>query len=901
MTKCRKRMFVLFSGVLVASLVAAAFVSLNIKHASAESEAVYTVNEVAGDNLFTDPGFEALTPEGYRINQPWDIYCADQNNSEHNKTIIIKNDAETAHSGNSYLSIGTNGWTGIAQKIHLTPGDYKLSAYAKGLVKDGNNEYNILNFSAFYNEGSDIGYYESDTLGFSVGKAEINETWQQFYRIFRVDVEKDFVVRVGVNGSATVALDDFSLEKLALDQDTEGNELLVNGNFELNSSGQAESGGEPQGWSFYGGTHGRDWANEAGSNKRNNNSYFGKANIYLVMDVGPEFRAIYQEVTVEENTTYKVSAFVRNWGLPESGFMIGMQTEQNGTWTDVSRATIPNDKFSVNHQNVSAYFTTGAGVTKVRIYLGGNAADQGGAGYSLDEVSMKKVSDIGEADIKLSENVTVGFEAHATPIVKYENGNEISDAMYTVSFESSDTEVATIDDSGTINALKCGTTQITLTVKYIKTGTEKTITKEIEIIEPIDIANVELLLDLTEVKAGEKVYPQVIAKTSSNDEISLDDAEIEYTIANVNVAKLNQDGTFFAVGAGKTSITATVIMNGQRVTSEAAVLTVTGNLIRDGGFETNYDGYIYGLNDYWQGEASEGATRDNYGFDIGGFARAGFGNLFVRMPNDNAPTFSGVVRLWQDIQLEKDAYSLGAYIRRFPGEEGSGKFGGDVWFEIVLLDSDNKETSTKYVSKKDSDSGIGQFDAITFNFEIETMGVYRVYIVAQGDPSNNTGIGFQMDDVSLIQGKTPSRISISLGNNKEGDYVLKLNDTAKINVKALYDDGTEAKADKIKLSFSVSDGELVTVSKDGTVFALAVGETAIKVTADVDGVSIVQTFIIIVEDDEDDEDVNSASVTPSEKKGCSGDLYGVGCLAVLLCVGGVMLLKKKTNNHLGEK
>ena len=76
MTKCRKRMFVLFSGVLVAALVAAAFGSLNIKHASAESEAVYTVNEVAGDNLFTDPGFEALTPEGYRINQPWDIYCA---------------------------------------------------------------------------------------------------------------------------------------------------------------------------------------------------------------------------------------------------------------------------------------------------------------------------------------------------------------------------------------------------------------------------------------------------------------------------------------------------------------------------------------------------------------------------------------------------------------------------------------------------------------------------------------------------------------------------------------------------------------------------------------------------------------------------------------------------------
>ncbi len=1094
MARQRKGLLGLFSVVLAFSMIIMIAAAFERSPVSAEGGAVYTVNDVLDDNLFVDPGFEALTPENYEIDKPWDIYCAKQDGEDKiavNSQIIIKDDEKTAYDGNSYLSINTGGWTGIAQKVYLEPGDYRLSLFAKGLQKDLNGEYNILNFSAFYNDGSgDIGYYESDTISTSVGKTEITESWQQFSRIFRVDIAQTFVVRIGVNGSATVALDHFSLEKLAYAQDTDGEDLFINGNMELNASDE-QAAGDPKGWNFYGEQHGRDFADKAGSNARNNNSYFGNANLWLAMDIAEggadsELRAAYQEVAVEENTTYKVSAFVRNWGIPESGFMIGMQTLQDGNWTDVSVATIPASEFTVPHKNVSAYFTTGAGITSVRFYLGGQAAVQEGAGYSFDEVTLKKVSDLASVSVTLPENVSAGSYAQAQATVSFANENTGFDsAAYTIAWQSSDTAVATIGNDGRISALQSGTTEITATVTSNVTGESKTDTKTLNVAASADLASltvkgeekvmldaegeltlealtsdgsvaaitanmvscatseegivsltvadggkvrveplkagkttvtvtvtrneksvsdtfdlevvtlseieivmdddmmqtttqtvtvnavltdgteisgvtaefaieeetenaptvdgsgvitagsatgeftlnatvnlygtektasqkftvselseletVELSLDLNEIAAGERAYPSVVAKTASGTVINLDNAEVSYTIADKNVAKETTSSgqvVFFAVGAGETEITATVVFNGQTVTSAPVLLTVTGNLLRDGGFETNYAGADGNTNDYWKGEASDGAVKENFGYDIGGFGRTGVGNIFVRMPNsstegDPALTYKGTVRIWQDLELEADAYTLGAYIKRFPGEEGSGKFGGDVWFEAVLLDAEGNETETKFISDKNNDAGIGQFDALTFSFDIETAEVYRIYIVAQADPTDNTGIGFQMDDVSLIQGKVPSRISVTFGDKEDGDYTLKVNETATINVKALYDDGSEAQAENIRLSFSVDDGEIATVSKDGMVFALEVGETTIKITADVDGVSIVRTITLIVEDEGGSEPVSPEPDDNGWTWQWAAIFVPVGLVVVAGAVVAIVLMKKK--------
>lgn len=1077
------------SVILAVALVASLLISLELRPAAAaEDESVATVNDVLGENFLRDPGFEALTPEGYKLNDPWDIYCAKEGEVATNRNIIINNDATRAHTGSSYLKIGVGGWTGIAQKIRLTPGDYRLSVFAKGMEEDVTGSYNKLNFSVFYNEGTDIGYLETDTIGTTVNADEISENWNEFSRIFRVDVEKDFVVRVGVNGTATIALDDFSLEKLAIEQDTDGNNLFVNGGMELNADSE-EDIGDPFGWSFYGAQHGRDYADMAGGNRRNNNSYFGKGNLWFAMDIAggagePELRAAYQTVTVTENTTYKVSAFVRNWGIPQSDFIIGMQTEQDGVWQDVATARIPSAQITVAQKNVAAYFTTGAGVTSVRFYLGGMSAVQDGAGYSFDEVSVKEVSDVDSVALTLPQDVTAGSYAQAEETVMFANGETGFDsAAYAVVYTSTNTNIAEISNDGRITAKVAGTTDVTVTVTSNITGTTKTATETLtvggaaaleslfvsgehkvmlddsgktltltalmtngneaiidasmvsfeytddtivtltageagtvtiaplkagtatatitvtsnevrveadfeievvtlesitidmdeemmqtntqtitvnalltdgtllsnvdaalaivestegapavdgntitaenamgeftlratvelygteksaeqkfEVIELSELDTVKLSLDYDEVATGEYAYPRVEAKTESGATVNLDNAIVTYTITDENVATemVNRGETaFFGIGAGETTITVTVEFGGKSVTSNPVTLSVTGSLIRDGGFETNYAGDNGNANDYWQAAVSGGATDKNYGYDLGGFGRTGMGNIFVRMPNgEEAWTFEGTVRLWQDIELEADAYTLSAYIKRFPGEEGSGKFGGDVWFEAVLLDAQGQETETKFISEKNDDAGVGQFDPLSFGFEVATAGTYRIYIVAESEPANNTGIGFQMDDVSMLQGKVPTKLTIMLGDNEVGDYALKVGDTSKISAKALYEDGTEAVAERIRLSFEVDDGSIATVSKDGTVFALDVGETEIKVTADVDGVSIVQSFTLIVEEAE-----GETPGTPSEEPagGCSGNVGGtaVGIAVVVLAVGSVLISAKKRTN-----
>lgn len=147
--------------------------------------------------------------------------------------------------------------------------------------------------------------------------------------------------------------------------------------------------------------------------------------------------------------------------------------------------------------------------------------------------------DIENSTNSLTINETLQLEATVSP----ENATD-----KTITYTSSDTSIATVNEKGLITAISSGTTNITLTSgKITKTIL---ITVKDEVIELEDIITTEEI----EMQVGKK---QEIEMTFEPENTTIDYNEIKYASSDSKVAIVDSDGKINAISPGTATITIT--------------------------------------------------------------------------------------------------------------------------------------------------------------------------------------------------------------------------------------------------------------------------------------------------------------------------------------------------------
>lgn len=141
--------------------------------------------------------------------------------------------------------------------------------------------------------------------------------------------------------------------------------------------------------------------------------------------------------------------------------------------------------------------------------------------------------------------IKVGTTAQLTTTV---NPADTTDDK-TVTYTSSDENIATVDATGKVTAVKPGTVTITASVL------DGAFTDTVEITVPVvAITDIELTVDKTALEKGDIV--NVVATINPAD--TTEDKTITWTSSNEKVATVDANGTVTAVGGGNATITATI-------------------------------------------------------------------------------------------------------------------------------------------------------------------------------------------------------------------------------------------------------------------------------------------------------------------------------------------------------
>ena len=121
----------------------------------------------------------------------------------------------------------------------------------------------------------------------------------------------------------------------------------------------------------------------------------------------------------------------------------------------------------------------------------------------------------------------------------------------TYTYASSDENVATVDENGTVNALAAGKTDITVTVKAGKFTKDLTFTLEVK---EIPLESIAFKQEFTPLEEGQKAQLDIIF----NPENTTVDRTVTWASSDESVATVDENGLLTAVKAGTTTISATV-------------------------------------------------------------------------------------------------------------------------------------------------------------------------------------------------------------------------------------------------------------------------------------------------------------------------------------------------------
>ena len=232
------------------------------------------------------------------------------------------------------------------------------------------------------------------------------------------------------------------------------------------------------------------------------------------------------------------------------------------------------------------------------------AGEQGIKFVAIDK-KAEKVS-LDKSEVTINEGQTVQLSLNVEP----------KDFTDEVSWKSTDTNIATVNENGLVNAKNKGTAKIKIMVG------EQTVYCTVTVVQPV--TDVYLNKDSLALEALEnyqlkaEVYPK-----------EADNKELEWTSSNEKVAIVDQTGCISALTKGVTTITAKA-KDGSNVSCQC-VVTVTNNayIVKNVNMLESPHKYENNCSDYWVYSTEDGGNALQVTFDQRTEVEDGFDYIYI--------------------------------------------------------------------------------------------------------------------------------------------------------------------------------------------------------------------------------------------------------------------------------
>lgn len=159
------------------------------------------------------------------------------------------------------------------------------------------------------------------------------------------------------------------------------------------------------------------------------------------------------------------------------------------------------------------------------------------------------------------ENGIVKLDRGTTRVLAVKFNPENTEDSKEIVWESTHPEIATVDETGTVHALKAGTTEITATTKVgnisdkkIITVEEKNLDKDISEEIKFDAKKVEVVKNQSVNMNQYLNLKEIIEKKNITDDIT-----VEWSVDDDSVATIDQNGLLTGIKKGTVKVTATVV------------------------------------------------------------------------------------------------------------------------------------------------------------------------------------------------------------------------------------------------------------------------------------------------------------------------------------------------------
>ncbi len=614
-------------------------------------------------------------------------------------------------------------------------------------------------------------------------------------------------------------------------------------------------------------------------------AYFMTASEYL-----PEnrFGALYQDITLNANTRYNLSANVAVNGQPADMPALHVAVlAQRGTDVAEPVRELVFDGVSAAAWNKNITFDSGE-YTNVRliIYTTSSAYDDrtGTTGYVVDDVRLCAYAGLTAAKISMKDTLAEGEEE--TPIIvgAFDNGAEdilCGGTGLTVTYASDNEAVLAVRD-GKLVAIGAGTANVTAAVTYYGTNISSE-SKAVTVIsseDPSVLASVACRLEektITTCSSSALEFTLTMGDGSTKDSNATDVTIIVETSDPSVLLVSNRGGVWYATGrkCGSAELVITANVGTTEKTTRLEVVINDGNLLNDSGFE----------------------DPDHSAWTVTGNADGGFDYVL----SGNVQSYTDIGNMWtwsttnevkqisQDVTLKAGNYTLGAMINRFYGS-GKNVWAGIATFGAVALKNGEPVENTRSETSFDTSYGGGGYSEVLHLFTAKEEGTYRVYAEFRGDEKN--GMGFQLDNMTLFSNPAVKEITVSLGS----DNKMRVDDIERITVTAIYEDDTS----KILTGYSFTIANTAVAAKQGSyVYGVAAGTTEISVSVEIYGTTYTRTFTVSVEaQDSGDGTDGEKPDRPQKKDNTVAIAIGVSVAAAVVAaatVVTVILVKKKKN------
>lgn len=223
----------------------------------------------------------------------------------------------------------------------------------------------------------------------------------------------------------------------------------------------------------------------------------------------------------------------------------------NATNQTVSWSSSPSDVASVDGGKVTALKPGKATVTVT-------TADGGKTATCSVTVEAKKIPVTGVTLDKTEAELVEGESITLTATIAPEDATD-----KTVSWVSSDEEIAKVDSVGKVSAIAPGTTDITVTTTD---GEKKAVFALTVVAKVVPVESIAIDKETLELVEGDSA---TLTATVSPDNAS--DKTYAWTSSNPDVATVAEDGTVTAIAPGNTTITATTNDGGKTASCEVSV------------------------------------------------------------------------------------------------------------------------------------------------------------------------------------------------------------------------------------------------------------------------------------------------------------------------------------------